>query len=177
MVYVKIKDGQVEEKGTLYKLLPKISNPIGLNDEELKGMNVYKPIPDARQLKNWESLKAVNYIYNSTDNVVNEVKMIDISDLETFKEKKYKQIKGEISSFILAKCPYYKQLSALAGIYDETTNTEITEYCRKYVHMALDIKNTITNATSYDEVDNVFFRKVEHDEDTMEIISETFWGD
>jgi len=142
----KNKDGQV---GTLFKLLSNVSNPILLSEEELTALGITKFTPE-----------------------VVEVKLT----LEEYKIKHYNAIAAEAHDFVVTKYPYYKQLSALNGTYDEATCTEIKEFCDKYVKLALTIKDYIFSRTTKKAINAVYFRDVEIDIDGN-IVSETFWSE
>lgn len=175
MVYIKVEEGEITKVGTLYILLPKLSNPVNLSEEELKDLGVYKPISDLTVKNPWQIFEGNNYSFDG-DNITETTNYSNMS-LEEFKELKYRQLSKEVHDYVTGKYPYYKQLSALNGTYDEETCNEIKSYCDAEVKRALTIKTAISDATSYEDVDAVYYRLVEYDEETLEIISETFWGD
>lgn len=184
MAYIKIKDGKVENKGTLYKLIPEVSNPLGFTDEELKARGIYKPINDTNVIKSWQVLKSTDYIYNKNDDIVEEVKTVEELSLEEFKVKKYNQLKVEGTAFIYSNYSEGQQTSALLTLIDVTKAVYsleeaegIRNFCTKYHGIIKLTGLAIESATTYEEVETVFFRKQEIDDETMEVISDIFWGD
>ena len=142
------KDGKI---GTVFQLLPLVSNPQFLSEEELleRGIERYTPEP----------IEPV------------------VLPLDDYKIQKYENISKQIHEFVTDKYPYYKQLSALSGTYQEEQCKEIIDYCQKYVNMALSIKEAIFSSLNHTEVDLVYFRKYTYsDDDEMKIIDTIFWG-
>ena len=92
MVYVKInEEGKVEKVGNLYNLLPNVSNPIKLSEEELKEYKVYKPVIDEAQPQPWEYIEKVDYEFDGEN--VKEIKVIKETPLDEFKKRKKEEIK------------------------------------------------------------------------------------
>jgi hypothetical protein len=115
--------------------------------------------------------EVVETIYKAPDKVLS---------LDELKIEKYKSISNEVHAYVTDKYPYYKQLSALNGTYDEATCLEITTFCDNEVKRALSIKEAINKATTKKAVEAIYYRKVifaDDDEMQMEPIGYTFWGE
>jgi hypothetical protein len=148
MAYRNIETGQ---EGSLRKLLPNVSNPHYLSEEELSdlGIEFFNPTP-----------------VETPEPTIEEVR-----------ERKLKEITNQAHEYIINKYPYYKQLSALNGTYDETTATEIKTWCDAEVKRAISAKEAVKVATTVEEIEAVYYMKDVWNEDLTEKIDTTFWGE
>jgi hypothetical protein len=174
MAYAKIENGNVVKVGVCPQNTERTSNFRLLSDEEKKTQGWYKVTDFVYDLKPWESFGTSTY--ELVNDEVIETKVINTMSLDDYKSNKYNQIKTEGSNFILSKYNQLQQTSALAGFYSEAENTEIVTFCKKYFDIIRSTKEPIMNATTYEEVDLVYFIKNTYAED-MTIISTKFWGE
>ena len=151
------KNNQTGQIGTLYQLLPNVSNPILFTEEELLELNIEKYI----------------------EPIIEPV----LKPLEEYKVDKYKQLCIEGTEFILNTYSLPQQTSANTTLIDpdtavytvEEANT-IRDFCVKYHAIIKSTGVSINEVSTHEEVDLVYFRKVEENPETLEVISETFWG-
>jgi hypothetical protein len=175
MVFAKINNGQIEKTGTLYELLPNVSNPQNFSEIELKELGIYKVVDDTTTIFPWQRVINTEIVFNN--DVVNEVKTIEDIPLDEFKNIKYNQIKETGKRFILDKYSIEKQTSALAGFYPPEEAQAILDFTKLYFGKIRLAKDAVYNATTYEEVNAVYFKKDIIDETTLEIINTVFWGD
>ncbi len=147
MAYENKNTGEI---GSLFKLLPNISNPICFSEEELLGLGIEKHIPEIIEV---------------------------VKTLEELKTERLTQLSNEVHTFVLDKYPYYKQLSALNGTYDEATNTEIKSWCDTEVKRAQSVKEAINQASTVEELELIYYIKYIYDENDLELIETKFWGE
>jgi len=91
MTYAKVENNEVVETGTLYKLLPEVSNPIKLTNEELLDQSIYKIDTNPITLEPWQFIKSVEPVFDGEKVYLN--KTIENYDLEEYKDTKKKEFK------------------------------------------------------------------------------------
>jgi len=174
-MYARVENGQVKEVGRCPQNTERTSNFILLDDNDKKLQGWYKVVDDNVEIKAWQ--KYINSTYELVNDEVVETKVISTMSLDDYKSNKYNQIKTEGSNFILAKYNQLQQTSALAGFYTEAENLEIVTFCKKYFDIIRSTKAPIMNATTYEEVDLVYFMKNTYAENMLTVISTKFWGE
>jgi len=147
MAYINTETNQI---GTLYQLLPNVSSPIKLSEEELTGLNIKKYVKPVVE----EEFIVEEYI----------AKKIEISGVEC-------------QNYIYNKYPIWKQTSALAGIYGEEVKQEITAWCKVKIDCFNAWESHLLTLTTKEDIDACNFIQREYDDETMELISESFWGE
>lgn len=151
--------------------LPKAKR--GWSKEQLNHFGWYEVNRDNSQPLPWQT---VSTSYEITENGIDEVKSFTDMSLEDYKDKKYSQLRNEVKQFIFENYPEYKQLSALAGFYDETENARIKDGVKYYFDIATKMKDDLYAMTSYEDVDAVYLRK-NTAEDMDSEPNYVYWGE
>lgn len=91
MAYAKVENGQVVKTGTIFTLLPQVSNPKALSEEELNAKGIYKIKYDTRTVEPWQRVKGVKTEFKDGEAI--QTKEIEDIPLEKFKDEKNAVIK------------------------------------------------------------------------------------
>lgn len=155
MTYIKIENGEIIETGTLFILLPNISNSVLLTESELKELKIYKPVLDTVSIEPWQYHERTDYIYDLENDLVNEVKLITDITLEAFKEQKNKEIIGNYeelslegfvcSNSIKLDCRECDKINWSVAYSDDTMKTKIKDF------------DNVIHSTTVTEFDTMYF--------------------
>lgn len=145
MAFINTETGKI---GTLREHLPNVSSPHLLSEEEIAAYNLEK--------------------------YVKPVEVIELTLAELI-EKKIEESSKECQAYIYSVYPLYKQTSALGGVYSEAENTEIITWCKTKVQNFIAWKTHLATLLTKEEVEACNWRTVTYDEETLEVLSETFW--
>lgn len=106
------------------------------------------------------------------------IKWFKVPTVEEIKDSKLKQSQKECYEYVTSKYPEYKQLSALhGGIYSDVENQEIKDFCAARVNAFRVWKEHFLTLTTKEEIEACDWVTRVYDDETLELISETFWGD
>lgn len=152
MKWAKVVDNEVYNVGYLPRKFRGIPEP------QLKENGWYRIEEDSTVVEPWQGSSS-EYSYNQTEDKVTETKIITDISLDDWKAKKYAQYSKEAESYITNQYPLTVQLSAREGWYGEAKKVEILDWVKTHFDIILQLKQDVFNATTYEEVRDMYFRK------------------